>query len=309
MFRSSKPRSAQSPKVSVVIPATLPTMQRPTFRDLALSTRLGRRAYALVSVFLVLCSLGGALVFAAPAASPSVGISGLYTSGAYLCRTWHYDGYGWTHCTHYWHHASGSGSGSGALVSDNPGYVPNRASVVPSPYVPAWVWQGAQAALSGHPSSHSSSTSGNIQPAARTATGTLCQWCFTGIPAQANPDPNDLHGNPSARTFPAGQCTWEAAYLAPASENFSGFHNAWEWASDARARGWAVGTTPRVGATVVFAPGVQGASGLGHVGHVAAVYGGGWFLVQEMNFYWNGGGLGRVSFRYAHTDAGTQFIY
>ena len=36
---------------------------------------------------------------------------------------------------------------------------------------------------------------------------------------------------------------------------------------------------------------------------------GGWFLISEMNFYWNGGGWGRVDYRLAHTGWGVQFIY
>ena len=69
------------------------------------------------------------------------------------------------------------------------------------------------------------------------------------------------------------------------------------------------GSVPAAGATVVFQPGVQGASGLGHAAHVEAVYGNGWFLVSEMSFFWNGGGWGRVSFRYAHVGWGVTFIY
>jgi len=35
----------------------------------------------------------------------------------------------------------------------------------------------------------------------------------------------------------------------------------------------------------------------------------GWFLISEMNFYWNGGGWGRVDYRYAHSGWGVSFIY
>ena len=51
---------------------------------------------------------------------------------------------------------------------------------------------------------------------------------------------------------------------------------------------------PRVGATIRYAPGVLGAGGGGHVGHVVAVYTSGWILSSEMNFYWRGGGAGKV---------------
>lgn len=94
-----------------------------------------------------------------------------------------------------------------------------------------------------------------------------------------------------------------------AHDNVSGLGYAASWARNAAARGMATGWAPRAGATVVFQPGVQGASGAGHVAHVVAVYSNGWFLIAETAFWWNGGGFGRVSYRYAHTGWGVNFIY
>jgi surface antigen len=105
-----------------------------------------------------------------------------------------------------------------------------------------------------------------------------------------------------------GQCTWWAQHKR-GDENLRHMGNAQYWNTSARARGYRVGSTPAVGATVVFEPGVQGAGGAGHVAHVEKVYPGGWFLVSEMNFYWNGGGWGRVDYRYAHSGSGVSFIY
>ena len=105
-----------------------------------------------------------------------------------------------------------------------------------------------------------------------------------------------------------GQCTWWAQYRRQ-GENLTHMGAAMYWAAGAAARGYRVGSTPRAGATVVFQPGVQGAGGAGHVAHVVAVYPGGWFLQSEMNFYWNGGGWGRVDYRYAHVGWGVAFIY
>ena len=105
-----------------------------------------------------------------------------------------------------------------------------------------------------------------------------------------------------------GQCTWWAQYERK-DENLMHMGNAQYWASVAASRGYHVSWTPRVGATVVFQPGVQGAGGAGHVAHVVKVYPDGWFLVSEMNFYWNGGGWGRVDYRFAHAGGGVQFIY
>jgi surface antigen len=105
-----------------------------------------------------------------------------------------------------------------------------------------------------------------------------------------------------------GQCTWWAQYKRQ-DENLRHMGNARYWASSAAARGYRVGRTPVKGATVVFQPGVEGAGGAGHVAHVEAVYPGGWFLVSEMNFYWNGGGWGRVDYRFAYARSGVSFIY
>jgi hypothetical protein len=105
-----------------------------------------------------------------------------------------------------------------------------------------------------------------------------------------------------------GQCTWWAQNTRR-DENLSYIGDAKYWASGAAARGYRVGTQPAVNATVMFRPGYQGAGGLGHVAHVEAVYPGGWFLESEMNFYWNGGGWGRVDYRFAHSGPGVYFIY
>ncbi|HLJ80417.1 MAG TPA: CHAP domain-containing protein, partial [Ktedonobacterales bacterium] len=105
-----------------------------------------------------------------------------------------------------------------------------------------------------------------------------------------------------------GQCTWWAQWERR-DENLTHMGNAMYWASSAAKRGYHVGTVAVAGATVVFQPGAQGAGGAGHVAHVVAVYPGGWFLVSEMNYYWNGGGWGRVDYRFAHMGWGVQFIY
>ena len=105
-----------------------------------------------------------------------------------------------------------------------------------------------------------------------------------------------------------GQCTWWAQYKRQ-DENLRRMGNARYWAAGAASRGYRVGRTPRAGATVVFQPGVEGAGGAGHVAHVEKVYPGGWFLISEMNFYWNGGGWGRVSYRFVYARSGVSFIY
>jgi hypothetical protein len=113
---------------------------------------------------------------------------------------------------------------------------------------------------------------------------------------------------PDSYAVAFGQCTWWAQHERP-DENLRNMGNARYWAAGALGRGYHVGTAPARGATAVFQPGVQGAGWAGHVAHVLILYPGGWFLVSEMNAYGNGGGWGRVSFRYAHVGPGVSFIY
>jgi surface antigen len=108
----------------------------------------------------------------------------------------------------------------------------------------------------------------------------------------------------SANTYPWGFCTWGA--MALAHDNLNGLGNAKDWLWNAQRRGLPTGYTPRVGATVVFAPGVQGASWLGHVGHIVQVGPHGSFLMEAMN---DSGGFGRYSYRWVHAGYGVAFIY
>jgi surface antigen len=116
----------------------------------------------------------------------------------------------------------------------------------------------------------------------------------------------DFAGDPYSGAY--GTCTWYAWYRHQ-GEPLMRLGNAWQWAGAASGFGLSAGSAPVVGATAVFAPGVQGAGGGGHAGHVEQVLGNGWFVISEMNFSWNGGGYGKVDFRYAHVGAGVSFIY
>lgn len=114
-------------------------------------------------------------------------------------------------------------------------------------------------------------------------------------------------GGGNTAGYPWGQCTYGAAALS--WDNVSGLGNAMDWFANAQARGMATSYSPRVGATAVFQPGVQGAGGLGHVAHVTAVYGDGSYEVEEMDYYGYGGGFGIFSYRHAYSGAGVAFIY
>jgi LysM repeat protein len=117
---------------------------------------------------------------------------------------------------------------------------------------------------------------------------------------------SDYAGDPVAGSF--GQCTWWAAHKRP-DEFFWGIGDAWTWADGAPRRGYIVTDYPVPNATVVFQPGVQGALGAGHVAHVEQILPGGWILISEMNFFWNGGGWGRVDYRYITAGPGVVFIH
>ena len=156
----------------------------------------------------------------------------------------------------------------GRLVSNNPGWVPTSGGVVRAP------------AATGRGAGFSSSASASANRGA--------YW----VGWRSGP-------------YVGGECTWYAWSRAP---RLIGLGNAANWNDAARARGFWVHSYPTSGSTVVFEPGVQGASGLGHVAHVEAVYGNGTFLVSEMAFYGFGGGWGRVSYRIAHAGWGVSFI-
>lgn len=141
-------------------------------------------------------------------------------------------------------------------------------------------------------------------PPSGTPGGPYSSW--TPPPGYQSFAVKDFPGDPWAGSF--GQCTWWAHYKR-SDENFAGMGDAWNWANAARARGYTVTSTPAANGTIVFAPAVQGASSLGHVAHVEKVLTGGWVLISEMNFYWNGGGFARVDYRYAYAGSGVWFIH
>ena len=137
-----------------------------------------------------------------------------------------------------------------------------------------------------------------------TPSGPYSPW--KPVPGHPSYGQGDFAGDPYSAYF--GYCTWYAWYRHQ-GEPLLKLGNAGAWAANASRYGLHTGTTPVVGATAVFAPGVEGAGGAGHVAHVEAVLGSGWFIVSEMNFGWNGGGFGRVDWRFVYVTSGVTFIY
>ncbi len=234
--------------------------------------------------------------------------------------------HGVTHCSTQWHI-----SADGRLISDAPSWVPNPTGEWPTLADSALATplraSSPKLALAG--AARQTSTGPKIssvlvihkkaapKPASVTHTtapqtgtfytsvGGISAW--TPVPGHPTYSMGDFAGDPYSYEF--GVCTWWAWYARRDEPQLGTLGAATNWVSAARAKGMSVGYAPAVGATVVFQPGVQGAGGSGHVGHVEQLLGGGWFIISEMNFYWNGGGWGRVDYRYAHVGSGITFIY
>lgn len=124
--------------------------------------------------------------------------------------------------------------------------------------------------------------------------------------------PPSVGDGPCGNHFAFGECTW---YVAT-RRCVPWLGNANQWFYNAAAMGYKEGHTPIPGAIVVFWPGGDGASGVGHVAYVEAVgptstVPAGSFLQSEMNFYGGGGGWDRVSYRtLLDNSSGIQgFIY
>lgn len=233
-------------------------------------------------------------------AAPNVGATALsfrYARGWTVQGGWLCYGYnnGYYHCTAHWYRTA-----SGLYVSLNPSFVPSQTTVTPT---------GSGAASP--PSSGGCSANG-LPSVGNVANG--WHWAPGGIP-------ND--SCVAVRTAPAGIRLWatppapfdKVYYINPALyPGRGGWPTCSWWAREVSvAFGHNTGSahsTPKIGAAIHYAPGVLGASSDGHYGHVVAIYSNGWLLSSEMNFWWRGGGSGRVIFRFipAHA-AGVSYIY
>lgn len=122
----------------------------------------------------------------------------------------------------------------------------------------------------------------------------ISQWtvppsCFAAI---YYPNPDNYGYHPSY-----GYCNWWPEVLNPTHPDIL-------YGSE-----YTRSSVPIPGAVVWQAPYVQGASSEGHWAQVVAVSPMGWVLITEMNFYWRGGGYGKVDYRYIHVGSGITFIY
>lgn len=237
-----------------------------------------RWSVEVVAVIVVSVLMGLQHTPAAYAATALRYLRGYSVQSGWLCYGWSSGVY---HCTMHW------GLRDGRYVSYNGAWVPSQPSVVPDL---------SSAAKTVAVSTLSSSQNTFLQPCHDRVIwpSRITQWsvpngCFARIyyPNRAN-----YVSRPSY-----GWCNWWPEVLHP----------------------WLIGTgalhlpghnRPVPGATVYFAPGVQGASHAGHYAHVVAIAPGGfWVLVTEMNFYWRGGGWAKVNYRYIHIGYGVSFRY
>lgn len=225
------------------------------------------------------------------------------------------------HCTREWHVDSQIN-----LVSDDSTWVPNPGGEWPETNGSdslSYLKTDALLALHAHrrPAITKQAPKISLQHSVRKALlapasatgGSVTSAPPSGVPGAWTPVPGhpsygmgDFAGDPWSQYF--GYCTWYAWYRHQ-NEPLMRLGNAAQWPSTAPSSGLRVGSTPVAGATVVFQPGVEGAGNGGHAAHVEAVLSGGWFIISEMNFSWNGGGWGRVDWRYAYVTSGVSFIY
>ncbi len=212
------------------------------------------------------------------------------------------------HCTRAWHV-----NAAGMLVTDDPNWVPTSDGDMPVDDSLSLGTTRHHVLLISHPAAPKSPAKMSAKvltapapaphPPASSGSG-YNPW--GPVPGYQSYAMSDFAGDPWAGYF--GYCTWYAWYRHQ-SEPLLRLGNAAAWAWNAPNYGLRTGSVPAVGATAVFQPGVEGAGAGGHVAHVEAVLGNGWFLISEMDFGLNGGGWGRVNYRYAYTAPGVSFIY
>jgi surface antigen len=111
----------------------------------------------------------------------------------------------------------------------------------------------------------------------------------------------------TGNTFPYGACTWYA------DQRYHELHgayvpwrgNAYAWPQGANAYGWRVSSAPSVGSIIALQSGVQGASGMGHVGIVEQIEGNGNIVASSMNWGVNPWAVTHWQF---HPGPGVTFI-
>lgn len=224
---------------------------------------------------------------------------GLSVQRGWLCRGW---ANGTLHCTHHWYRdrygnlislsqawVPTGGATSGSTSRSRAGSHSSRAGSFSRASSVSYSGGGRGVGLAPEPCSP------NVPSSVWTAVnftrpGAIPPGCYGGV----------YNINPAHYVYRPyfGECNWWIEVLRPDEPTMP-------WSGN-----YARGMAPRVGATVHYAPGDHGAGPTGHWGHVESVSPDGrWILTSEMNFYWRGGGFGKVVYRYVNIDSGMYFIY
>jgi surface antigen len=144
----------------------------------------------------------------------------------------------------------------------------------------------------------------------------VAQATATAVVHQQNDgyDPTSGGGGPvvtgSPHSWPLGVCTYWAnlRYHELTGNWVTWLGNAYQWADGARLAGWHVSTSPHVPSIIVLMPGVQGASGYGHVAVVESASGSSVYT-SNMNWYADGGGWDIESHYTFTAGSGVYFIW
>lgn len=128
-------------------------------------------------------------------------------------------------------------------------------------------------------------------------------------------DPNSVStgavvtGSPTS--WPYGYCTyWANARYHELTGNWvTWIGNAYQWVDGASQAGWHVSSSPHIPSIIVLMPGVQGASGYGHVAVAEKMLSSTTVSTSNMNWYTNGGGFGIVSYADFSVGAGVYFVW
>lgn len=155
------------------------------------------------------------------------------------------------------------------------------------------------------------STPSNMNLVAQATATAVVHQQNDGVDPSANGGGAILAGSGSGSlNWPYGYCTyWANLRYHQLTGHWVSWHgNADAWVSGARLAGWNVSTSPHVPSILVLMPGVQGASGVGHVAVVESASGN-VVHTSNMNWYTNGGGFGIVSYQDFTTGSGVYFIW
>lgn len=129
--------------------------------------------------------------------------------------------------------------------------------------------------------------------------------CGSGVTGYPPASARDIGYNPFAANY-SNQCTYyaEERMHQATGKYMPVYGNAYQWATQAAAGGWTVGTAAAVNSVVVF-PAGSFSSSVGHVAWVVAISGN-QLRIQDYNWNWVGA---HVTDHWVTIPAGTHYIY